>query len=201
MNRSLLVLALFLSAAPAYSMTATVTSATAPAAAPTASDTSATANSPTAGTKSATIGAAPDTRPGAASAAPSKPVMPNAASVTRPAAVVSAPGVPMKSNASKTSAILPSAGAVQPPPNNAAWSAAAGDSVGMHRGTLEAINVGAGTFQVFGQKLSFDAQRVKVFNADGKPGSIFALKSGANIRFTLDAADPKHRRAAVIYVN
>jgi hypothetical protein len=42
---------------------------------------------------------------------------------------------------------------------------------------------------------------VKVFNSDGKPGSIFALKSGANIRFTLDAADPKHRRAAVIYVN
>ena len=88
-----------------------------------------------------------------------------------------------------------------PAPTKTAWTAAANASSGMHRGTLEAINVGAGTFQVFGQKLTFDAQRVKVFNRDGRPGSLFALKSGANIRFTLDAADTRHRRVAVIYVN
>ena len=63
------------------------------------------------------------------------------------------------------------------------------------------INIGAGTFQVYGQKLAFNPQQVKVFNRDGKPGSIFGLKNGANIRFTLDAADTKNRRVAVIYVN
>jgi len=93
------------------------------------------------------------------------------------------------------------AGAVPPAPTKTAWTAAANASSGMHRGTLEAISVGAGTFHVFGQKLTFNAQRVKVFNPDGRPGSIFALKSGANIRFTLDATDTLHRRVAVIYVN
>jgi len=90
---------------------------------------------------------------------------------------------------------------VTPAPTNAAWAAAAGTSAGMHKGTLEAINAGAGTFQVYGQKLSFNPQRVRVFNRDGTPGSVFSLKNGANIRFTLDAADSLHRRAAVIYLN
>jgi hypothetical protein len=71
----------------------------------------------------------------------------------------------------------------------------------MRRGTLQAINVGPGTFQVYGQKLTFNPQRVKVFNRDGRPGSIYALKTGASIRFTLDATDPKQRRVAVIYVD
>jgi hypothetical protein len=212
MNRSLLVLAMFLSAAPGYSMTARVTSTTPPAAAPSAPVSSATANS---ATKAATINAAPDTRPGAAAAAPSKAMAPNAASVTRPAAALSAPGVPVKANAtpspragaarSKASVLMPGAapqaGAVRPAPTNAAWAATAGNSAAMHNGTLEAINVGAGTFQLYGQKLSFNPQRVKVFNRDGRPGSIFSLKNGANIRFTLDAADSLHRRVAVIYVN
>lgn len=197
MNRSLLVLALFLSAAPAYSMTAAVTSTTAPAAVP--------STVTSAATKSATTNAAPDTRPGAASAAPSKPALPDAVSVTRSAAVLSAPGVPMKSNPSKTSAILPSAGpqagAVLPPPTNAAWTATADDSAGMHRGTLDAINPVAGTFSVFGQKLNFNAQQVKIFTRDGKAGSVFMLKRGASIRFTLDPADAQHRRVAVIYVD
>jgi len=209
MNRSLLVLAMFLFAAPAHSMTATVTSSTAPVAAPAAPATSAAPNSRTATTKAA----APGARPGAASAAAGKAMAPSAASVTRPAAALSAPGVPMKSTAvlgarpsaapSKASVMMPGAspkaGSVTPP-TNAAWAAADAGS-GMHRGTLEAINVGAGTFQVYGQKLSFNPQRVRVFNRDGRPGTIFSLKNGANIRFTLDAADSRHRRAAVIYVN
>ena len=52
----------------------------------------------------------------------------------------------------------------------------------MHRGTLQAINANPGTFQVFGQKLTFNPQRVKVFNRDGRPGSIYGLKGGANVR-------------------
>jgi hypothetical protein len=91
--------------------------------------------------------------------------------------------------------------AVPPAPTKAAWAAAASGSSGMHKGTLEAINAGTGTFQVYGQKLSFNPQQVKVFNRDGKPGSVSGLKNGANIRFTLDAADTKNRRVAVIYVN
>ena len=71
----------------------------------------------------------------------------------------------------------------------------------MHRGTLEAMSVSRGTFQVYGQKLTFDPQRVKVFNHDGRAGSIFTLKNGANMRFTLDAGDPSHRRVAVIYLD
>ena len=207
MNRSLLVLALFAFAAPAYSITATVTSSTAPA-------TSATATSTTAATKSATTNAAPDTRPGTASAAPTKSTAPNA-SVTRPAATLSAPGVPMKSTAvlgarpgaapSKATMPMPGvtspAGSVASAPINAAWAATADGGSGMHRGALDAINAGAGTFQVHGQKLTFNPQQVKVFNPDDKPGSVFGLKNGANIRFTLDAADTKNRRVAVIYVN
>ncbi len=96
---------------------------------------------------------------------------------------------------------MPSAAtaAAAPAPSNAAWTA--GDSAGMHRGTLEAINPAAGTFSVFGQKLNFNAQQVKVFNRDGKAGSAFMLKRGATIRFTLDPADAQHRRVAVIYVD
>jgi len=71
----------------------------------------------------------------------------------------------------------------------------------MRRGTLESVNVGTGTFQVFGQKLTFDAQRVKVFNRDGNAGSVFSMKSGASVRFTLDPTDSQHRRVAVIYIN
>jgi hypothetical protein len=71
----------------------------------------------------------------------------------------------------------------------------------MRRGTLQAVNVNPGTFQVFGQKLNFNPQQVKVFNRDGQLGSIYALKSGAKVRFTLDPKDPAQRRVAVIYVD
>jgi hypothetical protein len=79
--------------------------------------------------------------------------------------------------------------------------AMADDSSGMRGGTVEAISVGTGTFHVYGQKLTFDAQRVRVFDRAGKASSVYALKTGAKVRFTLDASDPLHRRVAVIYVD
>ncbi len=88
------------------------------------------------------------------------------------------------------------------PPNSGAWAATASsdNSSGMRSGTLQAFSSG-GTFQVYGQKLTFNPQKVKVFNAAGKPASIFGLKKGSNVRFTLDPTDMKHRRVAVIYTN
>src|ERR1700682_2093699 len=83
----------------------------------------------------------------------------------------------------------------------AAAKAMADDTSGMRRGTIEAVNIGTGTFHVYGQKVTFDAQRVRVFGHDGKASSIYALKTGAKVRFTMDASDPLHRRAAVIYVD
>jgi hypothetical protein len=83
----------------------------------------------------------------------------------------------------------------------AAAKAMADDSSGMRQGTLEAVSVGTGTFHVYGQKVTFDAQRVRVFGRDGKASSIYALKTGAKVRFTLDASDPLHRRVAVIYID
>jgi hypothetical protein len=71
----------------------------------------------------------------------------------------------------------------------------------MRKGTLQAISPGGGTFTVYGQKLTFNPQQVKVFNAGGKPASVYGLKSGASIRFTMDTTDLKHRRVAVIYIN
>ena len=88
---------------------------------------------------------------------------------------------------------------MQSPPAKLTPAAVANDSAGMRRGTLEAVNASAGTFSVYGQKLNFNAQRVRVFNRDGKPGSVFNLKSGSNVRFTLDPTDPLRRRVAVIY--
>jgi hypothetical protein len=202
MNRSLLGLALsvalFTFAAPGYSMTATVTSTAQPAAAPSAPGA---AKTSTATTSATTSDAA-------------KPTVPSASSVTRPAAVLSAPGVPAKFNAAPGKAatprsthgpILPSVApqSVPRPPNSAAWAATAtsDNSTGMRKGTLQAFNAGAGAFQVYGQKLTFNPQRVKVFNAGGKPASVFSLKTGASVRFTLDPADLQHRRVAVIYTN
>jgi hypothetical protein len=83
----------------------------------------------------------------------------------------------------------------------AAAKAMADDSSGMRQGTVEAVSVGTGTFHVYGQEVTFDAQRVRVFGRDGKASSIYALKTGAKVRFTMDASDPQHRRVAVIYVD
>ena len=74
------------------------------------------------------------------------------------------------------------------------------DSSGLRKGRVEKLSAGAGTFHVYGQRLAFDSKRVKVFGRDGKPSSIYALRVGSNVRFTLDATDPTHRRVAVIYL-
>jgi hypothetical protein len=207
MNRNLLVLTLCLFASSGYSMTASVSSTTQPATPPLTPDAAKSSSTPTDGTN----------RTSTTNPSPGKSAAPSAATVTRPAAVLSAPGVPPKANAtqsakkrgavpSKSNTFMPSAtsqsGAVAPAPGGTAWAATAGrQNATMRRGTLQAINVGPGTFQVYGQKLTFNPQRVKVFNRDGRPGSIYALKTGASIRFTLDATDPKQRRVAVIYVD
>lgn len=83
----------------------------------------------------------------------------------------------------------------------AAAKAMTDDSSGMRQGTLEAVSVGTGIFYVYGQQLTFDAKRVRVFDGAGKASSIYALKTGAKVRFTLDASDPMHRRVAVVYID
>ncbi|HTP47186.1 MAG TPA: hypothetical protein VMQ50_09755 [Casimicrobiaceae bacterium] len=74
------------------------------------------------------------------------------------------------------------------------------DSSGLRRGTLEAVNITGGTFHVYGQGMTFDPKRVKVFGRDGKPASLSSLRKGASVRFTLDPRDRLHRRVAVIYL-
>ena len=91
---------------------------------------------------------------------------------------------------------------VKPPPVSAEESSKhADDSVGMRRGVVQKADVAKGNFQVYGQSVTFDPKQVRIIDANGKPTSVYALKQGANVRFTLDPADPKHKRAAVIYVN
>ena len=92
--------------------------------------------------------------------------------------------------------------AVSPPPVTAAESRKhAEDSAGMRRGVVQKVDIAKGNFHVYGQPVSFDPKRVRVVGADGKSSSVYELKQGANVRFTLDPADPTHKRAAVIYVN
>ena len=86
-----------------------------------------------------------------------------------------------------------------PPPGSAGWTQTARQGSDLRRGTLEAVNVG--TFKVFGQKHNFNPQQVKVFTRDGRPSNVYALKSGAKVRFTLDPKDPAQRRVAVIYID
>ena len=75
------------------------------------------------------------------------------------------------------------------------------DSSGMRRGTVEQVSVAASTLHVYGQRLSFDARRVKVFGKDGKPTTIHAVRTGTQVRFTMDPSDSSHRRVAVIYID
>jgi hypothetical protein len=97
----------------------------------------------------------------------------------------------------------PAAGKGPPPsaPTAATAQAARDDSAGLRRGTVEAINVSGGTFHMYGQKMTFDPKRVKIFGRDGKPSNAYAMRSGGKVRFTMDASDPMHRRVAVIYVD
>jgi hypothetical protein len=77
----------------------------------------------------------------------------------------------------------------------------ADDRSGLRRGVVQQVDFANSVFHVFGQPVPFDVTGVRVVGADGKQTTIYALKQGANVRFTLDPADPKHQRAAVIYVN
>ncbi len=79
--------------------------------------------------------------------------------------------------------------------------AARDDSSGLRKGTIEAVSLAGGTFHVHGQQLTFNAKQVRVYGRDGKAGSIYALRPGGNIRFTLDPTDPLRRRVALIYVD
>ena len=105
--------------------------------------------------------------------------------------------------ATRPTATPPAVSNVAPPKSADLKSAKAArdDSSGLRRGTIEAVSSGAGTFHVYGQRLTFNAKQVKVFGPDGKPSNIYALRIGARVRFALDAADPLHRRVALIYVD
>jgi hypothetical protein len=200
MKRSLLVVVLCVIAAPAYCITASVTSST-PGAIPNAPSGSVAANTANMSTNAA---------PGKTMAS-----APSAAAVTQPAAALSAPGVPMQAPAAagaRTSAAksapkaispgpTPQVGTVATAPNSAKWAAIGRTDSGMRRGTLQAINVNPGTMQVYGQKLNFNPQRVKVITREGKPGSIYSVKPGTAVRFTMDATDRAQRRVAVIYID
>lgn len=184
MNAIVLIIA-GLMYAPAWSMTASV----APA-----------------GTSAAdkALGTSSAAKPAAISAAPSP------ASAIKPANALTAPDVPAraapvaKSAAREKSTIVPGGttarSAPKPSAAAAAWTATGQGGTSVRRGTVQTINVAKGTLQVYGQKLAFDAQRVKVFNRDGKPGSVFAVKSGAPMHFTIDSADKTQRRVAVIWL-
>ncbi len=129
----------------------------------------------------------------------------------KPASALAAPDVPMRTApvakfavARDKSVIVPGGATARSAPKpsaaSAAWTATAQGGTSMRRGTVQTINVSKGTLQVYGQKLAFDAQRVKVFNRDGKPGSVFAVKNGTPVHFTMDSTDKAQRRVAVIWL-
>lgn len=206
MNRHLVALALCIFAGHAAAITATV----APASQQSPSAPGATAGGGTgADTANATTAAPTAQSVGATSS--NKASTPSAASATKPAAVLSAPDVPTKAATVSTSksagvrdkAVIVPPTKVAPAPTAAskAWAATAVGGATMRRGTLETLNVSASTLQVYGQKLTFNPQRVKVFDRNGRPASIYTLKGGAKVRYTIDPADPAQRRVAVIYVD
>ncbi len=206
MNRSLLALSLCVFTAHSVAMTATV--------APSSQQGPSSAPGVTVGSGNAASAANANVPAQAAQsggAAPGKAAAPSAASVTKPAGILSAPDVPAKAAAAPTgksagvrdkAIILPATKvAPAPTPTSRAWAGAAGGGATMRRGTLQTFNSSAGTLQVYGQKLNFNPQRVKVFDRSGRPASIYAVKSGAKVRFTMDSTDPAQRRVAVIYVD
>lgn len=86
------------------------------------------------------------------------------------------------------------------PATKSAGTASTDDSSGLRKGTVEAVNPAGGTFHVYGQRLTFDAKRVKIFK-DGKPASVNQLRAGASVHFTMDPAEPLKKRVAVIYLD
>jgi len=116
--------------------------------------------------------------------------------------VASPAPTPQRSMQGSTASPVVKAPLVKPPPVTAAESRKhAEDSAGMRRGVVQKVDIAKGSFHVYGQPVSFDPKRVRVIGADGKSSSVYELKQGASVRFTLDPADPTHKRAAVIYVN
>ena len=91
--------------------------------------------------------------------------------------------------------------AVRAPIKPEAAKAMADDSTGLRKGTIQSVSVADGTFQVFGEALTFDAAKVQIFGRNGKPTNAYALQRGAAVRFTLDPADPTRRRVAVVYLD
>jgi len=115
---------------------------------------------------------------------------------------VASPAPTQRSMQGSTTSPAVKAPLVKPPPVTAAESRKhAEDSAGMRRGVVQKVDIAKGNFHVYGQPVSFDPKRVRVIGADGKSSSVYELKQGASVRFTLDPADPTHKRAAVIYVN
>ena len=95
----------------------------------------------------------------------------------------------------------PGSATVRAPIKAEAAKAMADDSSGLRKGTIEAVDIPQGSFQVFGETLTFDAAKVRIFGKNGKPTSVHALKRGATVRFTLDPADATRRGVAVIYLD
>lgn len=110
---------------------------------------------------------------------------------------------------SSSSAVTPTAKQSLNPPGRTitqsttpeAAKAMADDSSGLRKGTIDAVDIPHGTFRVFGQAHTFDANKVRIFGKNGKPTGVHSLQRGATVRFTLDPADASHRRVAVIYVD
>jgi hypothetical protein len=139
------------------------------------------------------IAIVPSSGPGTAQGPAVGPTMKNSASA--------APSASQTPQAYKATQVVKQP-AVKPPVVSAEESMKhADDSSGMRRGTMQKVDLANGSFLVYGRPVSFDPKRVKVIDASGKPTSIYALKQGASVRFTLDPADASHKRAAVIYVN
>jgi len=116
--------------------------------------------------------------------------------------VASPAPTPQRSMQGSTASPVVKAPLVKPPPVTAAESRKhAEDSAGMRRGVVQKVDIAKGSFHIYGQPVSFDPKQVRVIGADGKASSVYELKQGASVRFTLDSADPTHKRAAVIYVN
>lgn len=157
---------------------------------------------PAANPAAANHGAPPPTNSGAAAAAnrgAATPAKRGAASAANrasaaPAATRAYVGTPVVKSWAKPVA------AKAAPATKPAGTADADDSFGLRKGTVQAVSQGDSTFHVYGQRLTFDAKHVKVFKG-GKPASVNQLRAGANVRFTMDPADPLKRRVGVIYLD
>ena len=100
-----------------------------------------------------------------------------------------------------TTSASPPAGTrnVAPPKSASAAAAHADDTSGLRGGSIQSVDMGKGTFRVYGQTVEFNPRDVRVYSKGAK-ASVFTLKPGARVRFTMDPKDPKKKRAGTIYV-